>query len=311
MKQPSSFRRAFLMGRRPDRHPWRAFIRGLQAQARGQALDCGWHEGAGRAAWTLDGDIDLAGVAALCREHGVQLALGGLDHASMLSDASVLWLEPQVCAQACQAMPAAPGRWLVQPGCTVAQARAAGLAQFDARHDHLSVAAWLADRRICDWPAGQTWRSGLMLASVLLADGSLAVLGPFGAGSRAALDTLFLQRAVPALFQLNGGPLAQACRQMPEWPARYRLDALSPQAPQQVNLAHLLLGHGGDLAWLRWLVFESAPAPGPDEASARGPFRAPEGLDDPASIAAAELDAGVKALFDPDGLFPHPGQQLP
>lgn len=280
-------------------------MRSLQACAQGEVVDFGWHDGTGRASWTPEADADVAAVAAVCREHGVLLALGGLDHASPQAEVSVLWAEPQAGAEDCQAMPGAHGRWLVQPGCSVAQARQAGLTQFDARHDYLSVAAWLADRRICAWPAGQTALSGLVLASVLLADGSAAVLGPFGPDSRAALDTLFLQRTVPALFQLNAGAQAQACRQARQWPGRYRLDAL---ASPQSNLAHLLLGHGGDLAWVKWMVFEAAPL----HEGTPGPFRAPEAQSggDAVALDAAELDAGVKALFDPAGLFPHPGQQL-
>ncbi len=285
-------------------------MRGLRARAPGEVLDFGWHEGSGRASWRPADEADMGPVGALCREHGVLLALGGLDHADPLTDVSVLWVELEAPPVGCQAMTGAPGRWLVQPGCTVAQAREAGLTQFDARYDHLNVAGWLADRRVCAWPAGQTWRSGLLMASVLLADGGSAVLGPFGASSGATLDTLFLQRAVPALFQLNGGALAQTCRQTPDWPGRYRLDALSPQAPHQVNLAHLLLGHGGDLAWVRWMVFEAAPVA--ETGSGRARFRAPEawGEGGETEVAAAELDAAVKAVFDPANLFPQPGQQL-
>lgn len=308
MSSPSDFRRAFLTGRRPVRHPWTGFMRALQARAQGEVIDFGWHDGTGRASWTPAEGADVAQVAELCREHGVLLALGGLDHASPQAEASVLWVEPQAGATDCQPMPGASGRWLVQPGCTVAQARRAGLTQFDSRHDYLTVAAWVADRRICDWPAGQTGRSGLLLASVLLADGSSAILGPFGASSQISLDTLFLQRTVPALFQLNAGTAAQLCRNTERWPGRYRLDALSPQAPQQVNLAHLLLGQGGDLAWVSWLVFEAAKL----EEPAPTVFRLHDASagDDVTAFEAAELDAGVKALFDPAGLFPHPGQQL-
>ncbi|MCB5364594.1 FAD-binding protein [Pusillimonas sp. CC-YST705] len=310
MNQPSPFRRAFLMGRRARRHPWEAFIRSLQGQVQGEVLDFGWHGGSGRASWTPIDDSDVATAAALCREYGILLALDGLDYVNTLSNESVLWVVPQSPIAACQVMPGPTRRWLVQPGCLVAQARAAGLMQFEAQYDYLTVAAWLADRRICAWPTGQTAHSGLMLANVLLADGSSAVLGPFGANSQASLDTLFLQRAIPQLFQLSNGLLAQTCQENSTWPARYRLDAMKPQAPQQVNLAHLLLGHGGDLAWVQWMVFE--PVPVLPQINTSEPFRAPETLadDDAVALAATELDAAVKALFDPVGLFPHPGQQL-
>src|SRR5690606_41435032 len=48
------------------------------------------------------------------------------------------------------------------------------------------------------------------------------------------------------------------------WPARYRLDALLPASGREVNLSHLLLGHGGDLVWIEWLIFSAIPAESPE-----------------------------------------------
>lgn len=282
-------------------------MRRVQAELHGDVLDFGWEDGVGRASWAPESGNEVGHALALCREYGVRLALGGLDHADVLDEASVLWVEPGEAMAICQPLPNATGKWLVHPGCSVAQAREAGLTQFDDRHDYLTVSAWLADRRLCHWPAGQTWRSGLVLASVLMADGSAAVLGPFGPDSRAGLDTLFLQRLVPTLFQLAHGASAQACRQAADWPGRYRLDAMTPQSPHQVNLSHLLLGHGGDLAWVQWLVFEAVAA---TAEGGQTPFRAPQGRDEDLFNLAAQLDDDIKALFDPVAVFPHPGQHL-
>src|SRR3546814_8185519 len=84
----------------------------------------------------------------------------------------------------------------------------------------------------------------------MLADGSNISLGPFGENNKKPLQGARLQQLVPSLFQLAGGAEAQACQSGLRWPARYRLDALLPVPGQTVNLAHLLLGHGGDLGWI-------------------------------------------------------------
>ena len=102
---------------------------------------------------------------------------------------------------------------------------------------------------------------------------------------------------MPALFQLSTGPDAAACAVGGAWAGRYRLDALRPQAPATVNLAHLLLGHGGTLAWVQEVLLTAVPA-----AEGRG-GEAPS-LDGAAREAGRRLDARIKALFDPDGRFP-------
>src|SRR5690606_35051284 len=114
-----------------------------------------------------------------------------------------------------------------------------------------SVACWLADRSMCDWPAGHTALSGITHMSVLLADGTSVVLGPFGAQEQRPL-TPALRRLVSDLFLLSSGSQGQACKAESQWPARFRLDALTPSDAQNVNLAHLLLGHGGQLGWIEW-----------------------------------------------------------
>ena len=103
---------------------------------------------------------------------------------------------------------------------------------------------------------------------------------------------------MPALFQLSTGPDAAACAVGGAWAGRYRLDALRPQAPATVNLAHLLLGHGGTLAWVQEVLLTAVPA-----AEGRG-GEAPS-LDGAAREAGRRLDARIKALFDPDGRFPY------
>ena len=74
---------------------------------------------------------------------------------------------------------------------------------------------------------------------------------------------------MPALFQLSTGPDAAACAVGGAWAGRYRLDALRPQAPATVNLAHLLLGHGGTLAWVQEVLLTAVPAAEGREAARR------------------------------------------
>ena len=123
-------------------------------------------------------------------------------------------------------------------------------------------------------------------------------MGPFGESDERPLRSATLQRLVPALFQLSTGPDAAACAVGGAWAGRYRLDALRPQAPATVNLAHLLLGHGGTLAWVQEVLLTAVPAAG----EAAGGDAPP--LDDAAREAGRRLDARIKALFDPDGRFP-------
>jgi len=306
----SPSRRAFLTGRRPAQSPWRQFCGRLRRGISGELLDFGLYQGVGSARLTPADATDVRRARALCAEYGVVLALDGLDRAGTPDGRSVLWVELGASLAGCQPLPGHEGRWFVQPGCLLGELCQAGLTQFADQPAYLTAAAWLADRSLCAWRPGETRHSGLLHAAVLLADGTTATLGPFGPDARLPLDSLALQKLVPALFQLASGPQAQACRALARWPARYRLDALLPGEGQDVNLSHLLLGHGGDLAWAEWLVFEQRPpGPRPDSWEAAYSSRPAAGGGEALRLAAG-LDAGVKAAFDPGGVFPNPGQDL-
>ena len=131
---------------------------------------------------------------------------------------------------------------------------------------------------------------------MVLADGVEETLGPLASDER-PLRSATLQRLVPALFQLSTGPDAAACAVGGAWAGRYRLDALRPQAPATVNLAHLLLGHGGTLAWVQEVLLTAVPAAGKRQAATRRRWTMRR-------EAGRRLDARIKALFDPDGRFP-------
>lgn len=284
----------------------------------GDFLDFGLYEGKGSARLTPSNGGDVRFALALCREYQVVLALSGVNHADSATGKSVLWVELDGSLAGCQALPDEPGKYFVQPGTLLAELVDAGLSQFADQPGYLTIAAWVADRSACGWAPGESYRCGLLHASVLMADATQAVLGPFGAGNRMPLGTLTLQQLVPQLFALAAGEPAAAFAGLDRWPARYRLDALSPRPGYDVNLAHLVLGHGGDLAWLEWMVLEAQPPlPSVDWTTAYA-SRPPPGEQPPGDAQSAvtlwqqasALDQSVKKLFDPEGVFPNPGQDL-
>jgi hypothetical protein len=135
-------------------------------------------------------------------------------------------------------------------------------------------------------------------AEVLLADGTVEVLGPFGATAQAPLRSLTLQQLVPKLFELAGSDAAQRCAQATPWPACYRLDALIATATHEPNLAQLLFGHQGRLGWVQalWLkrldvVFD--------------PQRSEQDVERNKALVqlASHLDQELKHILDPLGVF--------
>lgn len=246
---------------------------------------------------------DVYRARTLCQELGVRLALDAVPHSSRLDDGPVLWVEPGLAMSRFQRLSEDDTRWFVQPGCLIGDLEQAGLRQFVDLPCHLTVAAWLADRELCDWRTGHTADSGLVHASLLLNDGTQANLGAFGETNHKPLDNLRLQQMIPQLFGLNTAAPAAQLREQALWPGRYRLDALMPQEGESINLAHLLLGHGGDLGWVEWIVLdERAPQYVAHEYKDRFFQRR-------ASAEAQALDRQVKELFDPMGVFPDPGQR--
>ena len=298
MQSPS--RRAFLTGRRTERSPWESFLARLQRVAQGHVYDFSTPVNSARLVPKQMQDVYHA--RSLCLEYGIHFALDGMQHAASLSDCQVLWVEPGSEMERFERLGADDPRWFVQPGCFIGELEAAGLAQFRDQPPHLTVAAWLADRCLCDWDAGETAASGLVHAMVLLSDGTQANLGAFGVDNRKPLDNLRLQRMVPRLFELS----AQAPVFTPGtlWNSRYRLDALKPAEGHTLNLSHLLLGHGGELGWVEWLVFDERLGRPivRDYPERYGTRSLPPGGD--------AADAVVKELFDPETLFPTQAQQF-
>ncbi|ANN65716.1 hypothetical protein [Bordetella bronchialis] len=319
--QPS--RRAFLLGRSTPRTPWQAFCHSLRRACDGELklLPASDPDGQGsrmpagasqapQARWTPRTAADVRQARALCAEHGVQLALA--DSAAAVEGRPVLWVDPRRL-DALVRETGARARWRAGPGVTLGALAQAGLRQFAGQEAGRTVAAWLADRHAAAWPAGRADLSGIYAADVLLADGVADTLGPFGADDGWPLRSAALQQLVPTLFRLASGPEAQWCAAQSAWPARYRLDALLPVPPASTNLARMLHGHGGTLAWLESLILEVPPAgriaAHGDHAGDAAPAedsettRLPPGL--PPAQARA-LDRRIKDSFDPAGLFPEP-----
>lgn len=301
MQSPS--RRAFFTGRRSGRSPWESFLTRLRRAAEGSVYDFSTPSGSARLVARHLQDVHYA--RTLCLEYGIRFALDGVPHAAALDASPVLWVEPGSTMERHERLSPGDPRWFVQPGCMIGVLEEAGLAQFRDQPPHLTVAAWLADRSLCDWDCGATAASGLVHALLLLADGTQANLGAFGVDNQKPLDSLRLQQLVPHLFELSAAPASTALRQGDFWDGRYRLDALHPAQGRTVNLAHLLLGHGGELGWVEWLVFdERLGQPGQRDYADRYGQRHGSQQADP------QTDAAVKALFDPAGLFPARGQDF-
>lgn len=317
--QPS--RRAFLLGRRPAQTPWAAFMQRLKLLCQGQVNDLGENgPGGAQAILTPTRDADVAHARTLCAEYRVVMALEGATGPYAPSASPRLRIDPSRLAGLARlgGDPAGnPARWRAQPGVPMAALVQAGLRQFVGFPDAMTLAEWLAAP--APWPAGRCAASGVLTVDVMLADGVEETLGPFGEADVQPLRSATVQSLVPSLFQLASGGDAFATRDGDHWLGRYRLDALKPVAPATVNLAHLLLGHGGTLAWVQSVTLTDAPAAmepgfvpvvGSGRDSGLDAGREPEAPSFPPSepqtpgLATFRLDARVKTLFDPHGRFP-------
>ncbi len=104
----------------------------------------------------------------------------------------------------------------------------------------------------------------------LLADGTRQGFGPFGARSTLALGSGRARTLVSALFELADRERDEIARRFPKVLRRvggYNLDVFNPQSPRpytpdgSVNLAHLLVGSEGTLAYFERLHLQLAPLP--------------------------------------------------
>jgi len=278
-------RRAFLFGRGSvPETPWQQFCQRLTRACLGQVSNHG--TGTARLAPVDANDVQRA--RELCRQYGVKLALTDTTVPNAPGQ-QVLWLDPAPALTRLAPLPNAPGMWHAQAGVRLADLLAAGLTQFAGAPADMTLAAWLADpaSKLC--ATGRTRDAGVVSLDVLLADGTHATLGAFGEHATAPLRGAAVQRLIPRLFELSRSVNAETCLAQPRWPARVRLDALRGD---DVNLAHLLLGHADTLVWINSAVLTATPAPHDSPALPLAPH--------PAAVtqAAARLNAAVERLFD-------------
>lgn len=288
-------RRAFLFGRRTPSTPWGNFCARLSRSCAGQVA---WHEdGSLQATLIPEREQDLLHARALCSEFGVKM---GLWTEPMLAVAQepVLWVEPgRAWAQAVPVEPTQQA-WRVDAGCSMGQLKALGFALALGVDPGWSVAQWLASPMSSRWPLACGAQSDILRAEILMHDGSRESLGPFGATAVEPLRSTTMQHMVPGLFQLTQQPLFADLTMDHGSFNGYRLDAMLDRPTQDINLARLLAGHGGSLAWLLsiWLHRRIVA----DSSKGSVPSVETESV---SQHAAALLNAQVKHLFDPRGIF--------
>jgi len=203
----------------------------------------------------------------------------------------------------------------VEAGCRVDTLReaiagsgwvAGGLHDADAQQ---TLGQWLmtADQ----WLPGDCAASGIHAVDVLLADGRSEQLGSFGQAATRPLGPA-LRALVSGLFETAASAEANAMRAQPHWPGRYRLDALLPRTPPGLtpipNLAHLLLGSRGTLAWAERIHLRLQPAHAPASLILEPQGGTSQhGADQVVELAAVQrIDAYVKSRFDPETRLPSP-----
>ncbi len=316
MVSPNS-RRAFLLGRRTPPTTFGAFCARLSRTCSGKVR---WHEDPARhQAWLEPArEADLLHAHALCLEYGVQIALAGDDVQAVVARPS---LTVGAGAAWAQLVPVGSSGtlWRADAGCNMACVQGLGIQGVHNAAPGWNVAQWLASTASACWPVGQGIQSGIERVQVMLADGTIEVLGPFGARAVTPLRSLTVQKMVPRLFELANSPEAILCAQDPHWPARFRLDALFPAAGIDINLAWLMAGHGGALGWVQAVWFRGAKQASqvrswPSQASVAqqdsavlpGPVRLADWQTQRTGImnAAQQLDLQLKKTFDPGGVFP-------
>lgn len=286
-------RRAFLTGQVPTLSEWVKFQQRLAQEVGPEQLvqlpSCG------QARFVPRQSGDVHGAFALAQHFDIQLALFTAQQVSQaeqfVAREGLLWIDP-VHLNRCEVLDE-QGRLYVEPGCTLGQLVAAGCEQFAPLPAALRFIEWLAD------PQYQQGRalmdSGLQMASLLLADCSVARLGPFGVDAQMQLNTPALRRIVPQLFQLVHTERVQRCLELPVWPARYRLDAFVDS--KEVNLAYLVLGQGLQLGWLQWAVLD------PQSLTVGTPLAAPPAQDEQTHRRVQGIERTVRELFDPGQRF--------
>lgn len=288
MRSPS--RRAFLRGRQAANTPWGQFCLRLRRTVSGTLQELETIHGQQQACLYMRRASDIRHAMALCNEYGIALALNNTT-LCVPPVKPVLWVEPGNDSSGCNRLEPGGTRWFVQPGCTMASLVEAGLTAFNKLPHDLTIAAWVADRKYSGYATGCTHNSGIEHAKLLLGDGTSLALGPFGTQNTKPLEGWRAQALVSSLFRLTTTPEAQSYFANNLWQAKYRLDALLDTSGKGINLAQLLLGHGGSLGWLEWVVIDT------------NNLKPEQVLANACSIDTNILDEQIKSLFDPGNVL--------
>jgi len=290
--QPS--RRAFLTGRRTPPTPWGQFCGRLSRTCVGAVR---WDQDPeSRRAWLEPGrDLDVLHAHALCREFGVRFLLFDSE-AFAETDQAVLWVDSRATWAQLELVQPDQQIWRVDAGVRIQTLRQRGVdVLVDMSEDTPSdwtVAQWFASVSATRQRPGGVAAEGIVQAQLLLADGTLERLGPFGAAASAPLKSLAVQQMIPKLFELAQSGEASVCARQSVWPSRYRLDAVMHQFGDSPNLACLFKGHGGSLAWLQTLWL------GPPVVLQNTAL-----TDEVVVSQSAQLDHAIKQTLDPTGVF--------
>jgi hypothetical protein len=303
-------RRAFLLPSGGARDPWAQFQHRLARVVAGSLTD----ETTGslrRARLRAARPPDLYHARALCAELGVVLADANAGIDDRGDPRPWLWVDAGSLAGH-GAVDTSIGLIGADAGCRIGSLSAAlsgtgwHAPALRAADPAETLGRWFATAD--GWLPGRCDASGVHAVDVMLADGSSQQLGSFGVAGVRPL-TPALRALVSGLFEFAGSPAVTALRGAPRWPARYRLDALLPETPAGAtpvpNLAHLLLGSRGSLAWVERIhlrLQHDAASPAPTVASTVTSLPGQP----PALAAVQHIDAEVKRRFDPATCFPSP-----
>lgn len=285
-------RRAFLTGQVPTNTVWSKFHDRLAQEVGQEQLLTMTAPKQARFVPRQNSDVHAAFV--LAQHFDITLGLWSIHAEAAVNEQDflegLLWVDP-VQLNRCEFLDNR-GRVYIEPGCTMQQLVNLGLEQFTALPADLQFIAWLGNASYHqEQPLSN---SGLQMASMLLADCTVARLGPFGVEAKMELNTATLRRIVPQLFQYAGTEMVQQCLQLPQWPARYRLDAFADM--HEVNLAYLVLGQPLRLGWVEWVVL--------DQQTLRlCPPSSKSEYDETTQLWANEIDTAVEGLFDPEHRF--------
>jgi len=221
---------------------------------------------------------DVLHARELCHEHSICLSLDGVVGAGNESRGNVLYVEAGSAWGSLIPL-GTSGQWRVDAGCALSAMKAANLVHRDVPESIKTMAQWLAL-----WDSEDLTQSGLISVEWLFADGTIEVLGPFGATDSQPLRSVTAQTCIPKLFELASNLQPESAQGL------YRLDALRVS---DVNLAYFTLGHRATLGWVIAATFVTRTAID-DSAQKSGGA---------GTRVVTASDRAVKYIMDPSGVF--------